>query len=200
MSHISIDIRNLYSTYFGKPYKVSEQNSSPEFISPYMVPEQWQDFTADRRTLNNQPISIRKSTGVEVFLPVELWVSDRLNLTIECATIRVTNKKTIVRTAVSERRGTIKEQFNVGDYIFNIKGVLIGEHNRLPDEKISTLKEIYENDQPVFLRNAFAELFMPNTRIAIESLEFPEVIGKSIAHRPFTMVCESDFVNTLTVI
>ena len=184
MSHIAVDLINLYQRFFGKPYT---------------VPENWELIEADRRTINGIPISIRTSAGIEVFLPISLWVSKDLFIRVDCATIRVTSKKTIIKTALSERKGTVKRQFNTGDYVFNIKGVLIGDKRQFPDDQIRMLKEIYESDQPVFLFNAFAEIFMPNCRVVVENYEFPEVEGKSLQHRPFTLTCESDFIQTLTL-
>lgn len=184
MSHISIDLLNLYNHFFDKSYS---------------IPENWRLVNSDKRTIQNIPVSTTNAAGIEIFLPVTLWISNNLNMRIECCTIRVTGKKTIIKTALSERRGTVKRQFNTGDYIFNIKGVLIGERRRLPDRKIETLKNIYESDQPVYLHNAIAELFMPKCRVSIESIEFPEVEGKSVQHRPFIMVCETDYIQTLTL-
>jgi hypothetical protein len=140
--------------------------------------------------------------GREVFLPVHLWMSNTDYLYIPCCTVRVTSKKTIVRTAVSERSGTIKEQFSIGDYIFTIKGVLIGDDGTFPDDQILKMKTLYEATVPVELHNAMTELFFDgggSRRIAIESIEFPEKEGGSKHHRPFVMTCESDFVDILEV-
>jgi hypothetical protein len=193
MSHISLDLVNLYTTYFQKPYQIGEQ---------------YQDMSSDQRTFGGQndttmmsiPVSKFNDTGVEVYLPIEL--TDNLGdiLKLDCATIRVTFKNTIIRTAVSERKGTIKEQFNSGDYVFTIKGVLIGKDRKMPDGDIFLLKEFATNQTPIYLNQAYAELFMDgNNRIAIESLEFPEQEGKHIRFRPFVMVCETDFIDTLTL-
>lgn len=190
MSHISTDLIEVYNTYFQKPYKIGAE---------------WQDLSSDNRSMVDdataQGIPVRKitETGVEVYLPVEL--TDGFNkLVIDCATVRVTFKNTIIRTALSERQGTVKRQFNTGDYVFTIKGVLIGKNRKLPDEDIWMLKEFAKNQSQILLNNAYTEIFMTGeNRIAIESLEFPEQEGKHIRHRPFVMVCETDFIDTLTL-
>jgi hypothetical protein len=195
MAHLITNIENIYTTYFQPPYKVND-NRKP------LIPEEYgriEQKPANEKTIKGIELS-KKVEGVEVFLPVQFWKSQQLYLEILCCTIRVTTKKTIIRTAVSERVGTIKEQFNVGDYIFTIKGVLIGDKRTFPDEKILKLKDIYETTDSVELYNAMTELFMSGSRrIAIESLEFPEVQGGSKYHRPFVLTCESDFVDSLIV-
>jgi len=188
MSHITTDLLKVYNTYFQKPYRIGTE---------------WQDLGSDNRLMEDdataQGIAVRKitDTGIEVYLPVEL--TDGSNkLILDCATVRVTFKNTIIRTAVSERKGTVKEQFNSGDYVFTIKGVLIGKNRKLPDTDIWLLKEFATNQTPIYLNNAYTEIFMTGeNRIAIESLEFPEQEGKHIRMRPFVMVCETDFIDTL---
>lgn len=195
MAHLITNLENIYTTYFQPPYKVNDNRES-------LIPEEYgriEQKPTNEKTIKGIELS-KKVEGVEVFLPVQFWKSQQLYLEILCCTIRVTTKKTIIRTAVSERVGTIKEQFNVGDYIFTIKGVLIGDKRTFPDEKILKLKDIYETTDSVKLYNAMTELFMSGSRrIAIESLEFPEVQGGSKHHRPFVLTCESDFVDSLIV-
>ncbi|MFT4168008.1 MAG: DUF6046 domain-containing protein [Dysgonomonas sp.] len=195
MAHLITNLENIYTTYFQPSYKVNDNRES-------LIPEEYgriEQKPTNEKTIKGIELS-KKVEGIEVFLPVQFWKSQQLYLEILCCTIRVTTKKTIIRTAVSERVGTIKEQFNVGDYIFTIKGVLIGDKRTFPDEKILKLKDIYETTDSVELYNAMTELFMSGSRrIAIESLEFPEVQGGSKHHRPFVLTCESDFVDSLIV-
>jgi hypothetical protein len=194
MSHISTDILNVYNTYFQKPYYVGKSENTVA-TEPYKLVQQ-------NAKMSNQINGIditEKINGVEVFLPITLRSNTDM-LKIACATIRVTNKKTIIRTAVSERMGTIKEQFQVGDYVFTIKGVLISETRGFPTQEVQKLKALFESRTSVYLDNAYAEQFMPGeNRIAIESLEFPEQEGKHIRFRPFVLVCETDYVDTLEV-
>lgn len=182
MSFIAVNLYDIYKTYFQPPYRVDVVNEQQEGAT----------------TALGIPISSKNEQGREVFLPVTLWVSDSLQLRVDCCTVRVTGKKNIIRTPVSERKGTVKEQYHIDDYQFTIKGVLIGTNGKLPDDQMTTLREIFESEKPVELRNALAELFMDKSRrVAIESLEFPEQEGKTMRHRPFVLVCESDFVYTL---
>ena len=196
MAHITTDIYSLYVTYFQPPYSIAKYKPTPEVIDYKPISQK-----------NNSPvttmglsISQTNAMGIEIFMPVTLWVSDKMNIQIDCCTIRATSKKTIIRTPISERLGEVKEQFNVDDYQFTIKGVLIGSNRGFPDHDILMLKNIFESQKPVELRNAKAELLMQKTnRVAIESLEFPEVEGKTQRHCPFQLVCESDYIDTLTL-
>jgi hypothetical protein len=187
----------VYNTYFQKPYRITGSDQSNASSSrPYVLDPK---IKTNDNFINGIPIS-EKINGIEVFLPIKLK-NDKHLLVIPCATIRVTNKKTIIRTAVSERAGTVKEQFQVGDYVFTIKGVLISEYRGFPTQEIQKLKELFESKTTVYLDNAYAEQFMPReNRIAIESLDFPEQEGKNIRMRPFVMVCETDCVYSLEII
>lgn len=196
MAHLIYTLEGIYNTYFQQPYKVNDNREAVVVEEYGKIPQK----PKNDKTIKGIALS-KEVKGIEVFLPVQFWNSQELVLEILCCTIRVTSKKTIIRTAVSERAGTIKEQFNIGDYIFTIKGVLIGENRTFPDEKIMKLKELYETTENVELHNAFAELFMSGSRrIAIESLEFPEVQGGSKYHRPFVLTCETDFIDSLETI
>ncbi len=194
MSSVSTDILQVYNTYFQKPYHVGKSDTTV-VVAPYQLAKK--DTELSNR-INGIDIK-EKINGVEVFLPVTLK-NDLHTLKIACATIRVTNKKTIIRTAVSERIGTIKEQFQVGDYVFTIKGVLISETREFPTLEVQKLKALFESRTSVYLENAYAEQFMPGeNRIVIESMEFPELEGKHIRFRPFVLVCETDYVDSLEV-
>lgn len=120
-------------------------------------------------------------------------------LEIPCCTIRVTGQRTVIRTALSERIGTVKELFQVGDWKFDVKGVLIASSGAaMPDREMFALRQMFESPTPVVLENAVADLFLDSTQyVCMTDLEFPEVEGKSLRHRPFTFSCESDYINSL---
>lgn len=181
MAHITTDLAELYRTYFQQPYCVTADN----------IP------VADFVTKFEQPLVKPMPEGVEVFLPVSLTGSGH-KVDIDCATIRATSRKTIVRTAVAERLGTVKELYRTGDWEFTIKGVLIAANGLFPDEEIYALRQMYEIAAPVELDNALSDLFLDKSNnVCITSLEFPEVEGRNNRHRPFTLTCESDYITDL---
>lgn len=198
MAHLIVNIQDIYNTYFQPPYKVNDDRQAAR-LEEYdrLTPKAKADISIQGIDL------VEYYNGREVFLPVHFWMSTIDYLFIPCCTVRVTSKKMIIRTAVSERVGTIKEQFSIGDYIITIKGVLIGEDGTFPDDQILKLKTLYEATVPVELHNAMTELFFSGSgsrRVAIESIEFPEKEGGSKHHRPFILTCESDFVDTLEIV
>lgn len=181
MAHLTTDLLELYKTYFQKPFTIE--------------PKIEQDYYGTRFDASYK----ENMKGVDVFLPIHLTNHD-YEIDIACATIRVQGQKTIIRTAVSERSGTVKEMFNIGDYKFSIKGVLISQDRTkvMPDDDMYTLRQLFESTEPVELKNALADLFMDNNRnIVITDLEFPDVEGKELRVRPFTMECETDSVTDL---
>lgn len=181
MAHLVTDIVELYKTYFQKPLviepKVEIDTSTSRFDAAYK----------------------ERMKGIDVFLPIHLSNNEH-QIDIACATIRVQGQKTIIRTPVSERNGTVKEMFNIGDYKFSIKGVLIASDRSkvMPDDKIFILRQLFESTSPIELKNALTDLFMDDNRnIVITDLEFPDVEGKELRIRPFTMECETDSVTNL---
>lgn len=180
MAHLVTNILELYKTYFQQFYvepKTEIDTSTSRFDTAYK----------------------ERLKGIEVFLPIHLS-NGEYQIDIACATIRVQGEKTIVRTPVSERTGTVKEMFNIGDYKFSIKGVLIAADRSkvMPDDEMFTLRQLFESTSPVELNNALTDLFMDENRnVVITSLEFPDVEGKELRIRPFTMECETDCVTDL---
>lgn len=140
MAHIVTDLLELYKTYFQGSYTIPPKTET--------------DFSGTRFDAAYR----EQYRGVEVFLPVRLTNTD-YEVYIPCATLRVTGQKTVVRTPVAERIGTVKEVLNIGDYKFDIKGVLIAENaNAYPDDEVYRLRMLFESATPVRLINAVGDL------------------------------------------
>lgn len=192
-----IDLQSIYNTYFQKPYTISGTSEG----TPLPVFDSISSKSDDSYTkMGTQVKVVSELLGREVFLPVTLKVSDSIKITIDCCTIRATSQKTIIRTAVSEREGTVKEQFNIGDWVFDIKGVLIGKDGKLPDDQIDLLNQIYKSTLSVDIENALADLLLgASVRVIVNEPEITGPNGSSMKHIPFTLKVESDFVETLTL-
>lgn len=128
--------------------------------------------------------------GRECFLPVTI---DKLKLPF--CTIRISSKKTIVETALINRKGSIIEQINVENYNIKMRGFVIGENGELPDEAITELKDLYEKNESVVLRNALSDIFLTaDDKIVIKSFDLPEVRGvKNVRPFEFDTVSDSEF-------
>ena len=179
MAHIVTDIEELYKTYFGQPYVVPTAKATT------------------KTTQYGMPLS-REMLGREVMLPVTLRGGD-MEITLPCCTIRVQGEKSIVRTAMSERVGTVKELWQTDDWQFRIQGVLIADEGRaMPDEQIVTLKRLFELPGSITMENALADLFLDKSDlVCMTSISFPEVQGRNLKHRPFEITLESDYVGSL---
>lgn len=181
MNQVVSDIQEIYNTYFQKPY-----------ILPQKVEPVWNSTRFDSPLREN-------IMGREVFLPIRLSGANGLSIACPCATIRVQGTKSVIRTAVSERIGTVKEMFQIGDYVFTIKGVLIAPTGKsFPDDDIYILRQLFESTEHVLLHNSLSDMFLDTTRyVCITDLEFPDVQGKSLRMRPFQLTCESDYIDSL---
>ncbi|WP_312398813.1 DUF6046 domain-containing protein [Chryseobacterium sp.] len=196
--YTQFDLAELYKTYFSKtPYHIPDSG----FKDNEITVGSGESANKHRGKIRNNKAGIafnRVTTkGQDIWFPAEFRINGNANdpLIIDACTIAVNLSKTIVRTAVSERKGTVKEMFNIDDYKFTIRGFLIGKGRTVPEDDISKLKTIFETGEPVSLNGGYPELFLEKSnRVAITSLEFPEVQGKAYWIRPFTLTCESDFI------
>ncbi len=198
------DLQDLYKTYFHKsPYYISKKDSEKPVTQDIVysgIPEN------DRRKgsidYSTKQIALNKigAYGQDIWFPIEFWKSTEKVLEIEACTVAINLSKTIIKTAVSERKGSVHEVFGIDDYKFTIKGFLIGKNRFFPEEQINKLKEIFETTEPVSLHGGYPELFLDEScRVIIATLDFPEVQGKSPWIRPFNLTCESDFIQDLII-
>lgn len=196
----NFDIFKLYKQTFGNsPYFIKENDSQTQEVV-YDIPENAKGKYSIDRT--SKDITLKKKTvlGKDIWFPVTFWINTKNNIEIDACTIGVNLSKTIIETAVSERKGTVKEKFNIEDYRFTIKGFLIGKNRIFPEDQIAVLKLAFETNDPVYLMGGYPELFLEeNAQVVITALEFPEVEGKSPFIRPFSLVCKSDYIQDLII-
>ncbi len=194
MSHITVDTQNIYRQYFAKPYMVARPAANGDSATPYRI------TVGNGNNMNEDGFWFsRKYNGVDIMMPVTLC-SGKTELFIPCCTISCTRRNTIIRTAVAEREGTVKEQFSVGDWAITLQGVLGVGASSFPKKDTETLVEMSKNIESLELWCGLTDVFMPgNNKVVVESLEFPEIKGGNIRHRPFTMTLESDYVDNLII-
>jgi len=127
--------------------------------------------------------------GTPIYLAVRLG-----DLDLEYATIELSGKKVIGKTPISggERRGTVKEEFSLGDYRIRIRGILLNNDNQAvyPSQQMRALRQVLEQPGSVDLTNHIAELFNIN-RIAINDFRFPDLPGSPGA-QPYELTGVSD--------
>ena len=194
-----IDLNDLYQKTFGKqPYYVTPKGSETVLTQDVKYSIQAQNPRRRGTIVNsktNIPYNKIGSYGQDIWFPISIKITNDLKIDIDACTVGVNLTKTIVRTAVSERKGTVKECFGIDDYKFNVKGFLIGTNRTFPDDQVVLLKSIFEDTKPVELHGGYVELFLDQScRVAITQLDFPDVEGKAVNIRPFTMSLETDYI------
>lgn len=207
------DLSKIYKEYFGKqPYFVTPKGSSEPTTSDINytgIPTNSTPRGFIHYSKTNQPFNKIGLYGQDIWFPIKLngfqvennKISKNIELEIDAVTVSVNSMKTIIRTPVSERKGTVKEIFNIDDYKFTIRGFLIGKNRKVPEQEILDLKLLFESSEEVKLFGGYPELFLDTTcRVVISSLEFPEVQGKAHWIHPFVMQCESDYITDLETI
>jgi hypothetical protein len=189
MSALTFDLDQLYESIFGtKPYRINgsgtgnkfTQGSGSALMETYLNKEIW--LPTRFAELNS-----KDPEASEFFLPYSV--------------IKISGKKTIVKTAMAERQGTVKELYSTDDYSISLKGFFIDDKNRIwPEEDLKAFKRLFELQTAVVLENALTNVFLGNDqKVVIESFELPEVEGGRKHVRPFNIQLESDSIFTLEV-
>ena len=201
-TNTAFDLAKLYKTYFNNtPYFVNDKDAD----APYTQTPGY-TITTDNPSpkgsidYSSKNIAFNKigTYGQAIWFPVELRKSSQKVIEIEACTVAVNMTKTIIRTAVSERKGTVKECFSIDDYRFTIKGFLIGKNKLVPEDQILALKDWFETTEPIELHGGYPEIFLDDScRVAVSALDFPEVQGKATWIRPFNMTVETDYIQDL---
>lgn len=200
MSSLIFELQDLYKQTFGtKPKIVKEWRPDMTDAS-----ELWLSEMNERPLSDGHGSELRTSfAGVEIWLPTRFWglpsdIAENGSLLLPYTVVKVSCKKTIVKTALAERRGTVKEQYNVEDYSISLKGFLIDQNRVWPYEELTVLKKLFELNRAVGMSNALTNVFIGHDdRVVIENIDFPEVQGGRNHVRPFSMQLESDTVFTL---
>ena len=169
----------------GAPYYAQDQVTGREYYLPVTI------SYPDSSPL---PVGSVKAGGAVGFAPVPTNTGVLLKWELPHPVVSISSKKTIIETALTERRGTVKELINIEDYQITIRGLIIGGTNELPEADVAKLVDIYELNVAVTITNALTDIFLlkgGSERVVIKSLDFPEVKGvKNV--RGYTLVMVSD--------
>lgn len=198
-----IDIMDLFQKTFGsKPYIVNSvpaQTENNDYKLATQASNGEKEFTAKGSLIKEQ------YKGIEIMLPIRFFDGPALLQYLPYCVLRISGKKTIVETPLSERIGSVKEQFNIDDYSIDVKGFLINEERKFPEAEIDTLRTLYETKKAVTIDNAMTNIFLTNPqlkpdeqrRVVVYGFDMPEQQGGRDHIRPFTMSLKSDTVFTL---
>ena len=148
--------------------------------------------------------------GNEYYMPVTLLYSNEANTgnnpqvlqkySLPFPVISISSRKTIIETALTERRGTVKELINITDYEIVIKGFIIGATNEFPEIEVSKLRTIYEQNTPIAIQCPLTDIFLlrpdrnGSDQIIISDLQFPAISGvKNVRPYQLTMLSDEPF-------
>lgn len=194
------DLRDIFRQVWGCnafPF-VFRQNSQSE-----RKPDTEYDFgepvARHDYNINGVAFYAQNNNGNEVFLPIWLIRPDGSRLMLQNTVSDFTNKKTIVETALVNRKGTVKEEISISDWEINIKGIMVSPDFDYPDELVSELSELYELGVSLGIENARASLILDgNEMVVIKSLRLPELKGMKNV-QPFEMNLVSDLAFDLII-
>jgi hypothetical protein len=186
MSALVYDLNQLYrQTFGGRPYVI-------------------QGFNEQVTQIKGSPL-VGEYLGKEIWLPVKFVNLNaaefgQSELLLPHTVIEIDLKKTIIKTPLAERRGTVKELYSIDDYVISLKGFLIDDGRVWPEKELELLNKLWKLNEAIEFDNALSNVFLEgDTRVVIEDLKLPAVENGVKHIRPFSMKLESDSVFTLDV-
>jgi hypothetical protein len=201
-----IDIAKLFEKTLGnKPYVINKNGElSTDPGQAYQIS---QAKAADQLFTSRGSLLKETLKGIPVFLPVRFSDPGGLLMHLPYCVVRISGKKTVTRTALPERQGTVKELYNIDDYSISIKGFIIGQNRQFPEAELLQFKRVFEGRHSIQIDNALTNIFLDGSgqdlkqdeqrRVAILEFDLPEVQGGRLHVRPFSLSLESDHVFTL---
>jgi hypothetical protein len=160
----TFDLNKIFQDTFG--YKPQEFNITEEQL-----------FTKSKE--GNYGEYYKKDVmGRDVFMPVTL-AGMRLNY----CWVRVTGKKRIVDTPLTERRGSVKEFVSMDDYKISIKGFFIGHKGEFPEADIAQWKDTMEVNEAIEISSVLTDIFLltpehgGQDRVVVEDFELMDNQG-----------------------
>ena len=203
MAEIFFNLADLFEQTFG--YKTSA-------FAPEFAPVAGEHMsTRTEQGFHGSPYYAQDQLGVEYFMPVTLTYSDtnaetessptllkKWNLPFPVASI--TSRKTIVETSLTERRGTVKELINIQDYEIVIKGFIIGNNDEFPENDVTALRTIYEQNTALSIQCPLTDTFLlrpdrsGSDQVVIQAIKFPAITGvKNVRAYELHMLSDEPF-------
>lgn len=198
-----INLIDLYQKTFGdKPYHVPELSTESTINEKQYILNSTSissEFTAKGGLIKE------KYRDVDIALPVRLYQGPELLMYLPYVVVKVSNKKTIIKTPMNERIGTVKEQYGIEDWSIGVRGFVISEDGSFPESDLERLNTLYKTQTAVRLENALTNIFLTDPalgqdeqrRVVIEDLDIQDVQGGRLNVRPFSMNLSSDTIFTL---
>ncbi|PQJ12124.1 hypothetical protein CJD36_010080 [Flavipsychrobacter stenotrophus] len=161
MSELSFDLSLLFQQTFG--YR--SQAFEPQFREVSGNNQKLPSTT--RHGAHGSDYYANDLMANEYYLPVKISFSDSATENGDAhewqlphPVISITSKKTIIETPLTERRGTVKELINIQDYEIIIKGFIIGSKNEFPEQEVTMLRTVYEQNAALSIKCPLTDIFL----------------------------------------
>lgn len=133
--------------------------------------------------------------GREFWLPVKID-----GVLIPFAVVGVSSSKTIVKTPMVERQGSVKEGISIDDYSISIKGIVISDNNAFPEAAIQELQDLWVVNSALRMECVLTDLFLEKDQLVVlENIDWPPIAGVQNA-RAFDIRLSSDSIFDLEII
>ena len=168
MAIVDLDLWDLYKKEFG---------SDPSAFKPQIEPVMGDTELSRVNTgkLGSPYYATDAGLGVEYFMPVLLTYPDTsadnsgllpggtgilMSWNLPFPIVKVGGKKTVIETPLTERRGSVKELVNIQDYKITITGLLIAATNDFPEEQVTALRTLYEQNTPITIKCPLTDIWL----------------------------------------
>lgn len=108
------------------------------------------------------------------FMPIKIG-----GILLPLAVMTISGKKTIVETALTGAKGTVKELISVDDYDISITGMLYNAEGVYPEAEIRSFMELYNRSESVSLVSALSDMVFEqgNDKVVLKSINFHDMKG-----------------------
>jgi len=135
---------------------------------------------------------IKDVLGRYYYMPVELggiWLPNEPIITI-------TRQKNIIKTVVSGRQGTVKEQFSANDFSINMKIRAISETLDYPYDLVEELIELFEINEALDINSPITDI-LGITKVVIEEYTLDAKTKQNIQDITLNLISDDDFTAIL---
>ena len=183
----------------GSPYWINDINGRPMYM-PITVryPDPASNNVDAQALLGNGGMGVVKDFPFSGTGVMKTWVLPYCVISAQC-------KKTIIKTPLTERGGTVKELVNVDDWQFTVEGFLVNRSNEFPEDDFTTLVRLYECNTPIEISSIITDIVLKrparggSVHVVIEDLSFPA--NRGVKHvKPYMMkLCGDGIVNLVQI-
>ena len=185
-----IDLPKIFNQtwgFIGLPFPEIVIKSIPTRSQTTFVGEIFNDMRprsviGNEHDISSQGVKFRTRVNGDIiaFLPIWLSETDRnaLEYLLPNTHLSMTSKKTIIKTPLVNRDGTVKEQITMEDWDIRIRGVLVSKDDNYPEEEKQMLVNWYKNKKAMNIQNVKTSICLEGReKVIIEALSFPEIRG-----------------------